>query len=95
MKWSVSIVAEGDREVSHEEVVELADAVAGWGGIASGIGAQHYGAQLVVEADDRDTAVQRATAAFVAAVARAGLPSWPITEVDAISEADDELGYLE
>ena len=24
MRWSVSIVAEGDRVVSHEEVVELA-----------------------------------------------------------------------
>ena len=39
MQWSVSIVAEGDREVSREEIVELADAVAVFGGIASGIGA--------------------------------------------------------
>jgi hypothetical protein len=85
----VSIVAEGDREVSHDEVVELADAVAGHGGIASGIGSMHYGAQLVVEAEDRAEAVQRATDAFVAAAARAGLPSWPVTGVDVISEAED------
>jgi len=93
MRWSVSIVAEGDRVVSHEEVVELADAVATLGGIASGIGRKHYGAQLVVEAEDRATAVQRGTTAFVQAAARAGLPAWPVTEVAAVSEADDELGY--
>jgi hypothetical protein len=88
----VSIVAEGDRVLTREEVVELADAVAPFGGIASGIGSAHYGAQLVIEADDRDAAVDRATAAFVEAAARAGLPSWPITEIGAISEADDDLG---
>jgi hypothetical protein len=91
MKWSVSVIAEGDREVSQAEVVELADAVAARGGIASGIGTMHYGAQLVVEAEDRDTAVQRATAEFVRAAEQARLPSWPVTYVDAISEAD-ELG---
>ena len=91
MRWSVSVVAEGDREVSHEEVVELADAVATSGGIASGIGTPSYGAQLLVDADDRDTAVQRATEEFVRAAARAGLPGWPITHVEAISEAEDLL----
>lgn len=94
MRWSVSVVAEGDRTMSHEEVVELADAVAGCGGIASGIGTTHYGAQLVVEADDRDSAARRGTAEFVRAAAQAGLPSWPIAYVDAISEAD-ELDDLE
>jgi len=59
------------------------------GGIASGIGAAHYGAQLVVEADDRDVAVERATAAFVEAAAQAGLPSWPITEIGAIGEDEE------
>ncbi|GAA1796164.1 hypothetical protein HC028_23355 [Planosporangium flavigriseum] len=95
MRWSVSIVAEGDRVVNHDEVVELADAVAAWSGIASGMGSQYYGAQLVVEAEDRDTAVRRGADAFVRAAAQAGLPSWPITEVGAISEAEDQLGYLE
>ncbi len=90
MRWSVSIVAEGDREVSHDEVVALADAVAGWGGIATGLGSLHYGAQVVVEADDRASALERATDVFVTAAARAGLPSWPVTEAEAISEADDD-----
>ena len=50
MRWSVAVEAEGDRPVTREEVVELADAVAGSSGIASGIGSNRYGAQLVVEA---------------------------------------------
>jgi hypothetical protein len=87
----VSIVAEGDRVVRTDEVVELADAVAVWGGIASGVGAQHYGAQLVVDAEDRAAAVERATELFVRAASQAGLPQWPITDVGAISEDEDEL----
>jgi hypothetical protein len=95
VKWSVSVVAEGDREITNAEVVELADAVATSGGIASGIGTASYGAQLLIEADDRENAVERGTAEFVRAAARAGLPSWPITRVEAINEADDELGAYE
>ena len=95
MKWSVNVVAEGDRVMSREEIVELADAVAGSGGIASGIGTTRYGAQLLVEADDRETAIQVATTEFVRAVEQAGLPAWPIANVGAISEADDALGDLE
>ena len=93
MKWSVNLVAEGDRVMSREEIVELADAVAAAGGIASGIGTTSYGAQLVVEADDLAGATERATAEFHRAVARAGLPAWPIAKAAAISEADDELDY--
>jgi hypothetical protein len=85
------MVAEGDRVVRTDEIVELADAVAPWGGIASGVGARHYGAQLVVDAEDRATAVERATAPVVQAATRVGLPRWPITDVGAISEAEDEL----
>jgi len=93
VRWSVSIVAEGDRVVGHDEVVELADAVAVWGGIASGIGTTHYGAQLVVEGEDRESAVSTATEAFTRAAATAGLPPWPITEVEALSEAEDEAEF--
>jgi len=86
----VSVVAEGDRVVSHEEVVELADAVAASGGIATGIGTTHYGAQLLIEADDRETARRRGEAEFVRAAKQAGLPDWPVSTVDVLSEADDE-----
>ena len=56
---SVSLVADGDREMTIEEIVELADAVAACNGIASGIGTTSYGAQLVVEARTSDEAVER------------------------------------
>ena len=74
MRFSVSVVAEGDREIRLEEVVELADAVAPLEGIASGMGSMSYGAQFVVEADDSDTAVERAIPRFEEAARRAGLP---------------------
>lgn len=93
MRWSVALEAEGDRVMSREEIVELADAVAASAGIASGIGTHRYGARLVVLADSRDQAIDRATEEFVAAAARAGLPKCPIVLVEAISEADDEVGY--
>jgi hypothetical protein len=89
MKWSVSLVAEGDRTVALDEIVELADAVAGMGGIASGVGSMSYGAQLVIEAPSADEAVDLALPAFVAAAERAGLPSWPVTRAEAVSEDDD------
>ena len=62
MRWSVSLVAEGDRVIELDEVVELADAVAASNGIASGMGTMSYGAQVVVEADDGEQAVERAIA---------------------------------
>jgi hypothetical protein len=89
VRWSVAVVAEGDRVMTREEIVELADAVAANSGIASGIGTTGYGAQLVVQAASRAEAVELATAEFVQAAARAGLPPWPIARADAISEDED------
>ncbi len=86
----MSLVAEGDRVLTHHEIVELADAVAVHDGIASGIGSMSYGAQLVVEAMSSDEAVEVAMAEFTSAAARAGLPPWPITRAETIGE-DDEL----
>ena len=88
----MAVEAEGDRAVTREEVVELADAVAGSGGVAAGIGSNRYGARLVVEADSRDAAAELATAEFGRAAHRAGLPDWPIASVTAISEAEDAWG---
>ncbi len=89
MRWSVGIEAEGDRVLSREEVVELADAVAVHAGIATGIGTNRYGAQLVVEAASRDEAIAQATEHFAQATATAGLPDAPIVRVEAISEDED------
>lgn len=90
MRWSVSLTADGDRDVTHAEVVELADAVAEHSGIATGIGTSRYGAQLVVEAENRDAAVELALGLFRAAAATAGLPPWPVTVVSAVSEDEED-----
>ena len=89
MRWSVGIEAEGDRVFSREEIVELADAVAASDGIATGIGTNRYGAQLLVVADGRDDAVGKATELFVAAASTAGLPPAPIVRTEAVSEAEE------
>jgi len=89
VRWSVGIEAEGERVLTLEEVVELADAVAGSDGIATGIGSTRYGAQLVVEADSRDEAIAKATETFHAAARTAGLTAAPIVRTEAISELED------
>jgi hypothetical protein len=86
----VSAQAAGDRELTREEIVELADAVAPASGVASGIGQTAYGAQLVVDAASREEAVEKGAALFLAAAARAGLPPWPVSAVSATNEDEDE-----
>jgi hypothetical protein len=90
MRWSVGIEAEGDRVLSREEVVELADAVAASGGIATGIGTTRYGAQLIVVAASREEAIEAATAEFTRAAAKAGLPDAPVVRTEAVSEDQDD-----
>ena len=89
MNFSVSIVAEGDREITLDEVVELADAVASLNGVASGAGSFSYGAQIVVDAPNSDEAVDLAIPLFIDAARRAGLPEWPVTRAETISEIDE------
>ena len=93
MRWSVGIEAEGDRILTREEIVEIADAVSASDGIATGIGTARYGVQLVVEADSRDAAIGVATERFLAAAASAGLPAAPVVRTEAISEAEEEDGF--
>lgn len=89
IRWSVGIEAEGDRIMKVEEVVELADAVAGSSGIATGIGTNRYGTQVIVFADSRDQAIEKGKEKFNEAVAKAGLPVFPIVRIEAISEDED------
>jgi hypothetical protein len=89
VRWSVGIEAEADRVLTREQVVELADAVAASGGVASGIGTSRYGARLIVQADSRDEAVARATDEFAAAAAKARLPPGPVVRTEAVSEDED------
>ncbi|MBN9097153.1 MULTISPECIES: hypothetical protein [unclassified Pseudonocardia] len=88
-RWSVAVEAEGDRVMELDEIVELADAVAPAGGIASGIGTHRYGAQLVVEAETREEALDRGRAEFAAAVEKARLPVFDVVRAEAVSEAED------
>jgi hypothetical protein len=90
VRWSVGIQADSDRVLSREDVVELADAVASYDGIATGIGTSRYGAQLVVHADSREEAIELATQRFTRAAAQARLPEGPIVRAEAISEDEDE-----
>lgn len=90
MRWSVAVEAEGDRVMTREEIVELADAVAVHSGIASGIGTTGYGVQVIVEADTDVEAVDAAVAVLAAAAEQAGLPVWPATRADAIGEDDED-----
>lgn len=89
MRYSVSLQAEGDREITLDEVVELADAVAGLNGIASGMGTMGFGAQIVVEADNPDLAVEVALEQFTAAVAGTKLPPWPVVRAECLAEDED------
>ena len=89
MRWSVGIEAEAGRVLTREQVVELADAVAASGGVASGIGTSRYGARLIVQAHSREEAVAKATEEFSAAAARAGLPPGAVVRTEAVSEDED------
>lgn len=89
MRYSVSLQAEGDREFTIEETIELADVVAPLNGIASGMGTYGYGAQIVVEAENSDLAVEQALVLFAEAVAKTSLPAWPVVRAESLSEDDD------
>jgi hypothetical protein len=89
VRWSVGIEAEGDRVLTREQVVELADAVAASGGIATGIGSSRFGARLVVEAGSREEGIEKATGEFRWAAAQARLPAAPVVRIEAVSEDED------
>jgi hypothetical protein len=93
VRWSVGIEAEAEADavLTREQVVELADAVAASGGVASGIGTSRYGARLIVQADNREEAVAKASEEFARAVATAGLPPGPVVRTEAVGEDEDEV----
>jgi len=90
MRWSVGLRCSGDKVMTADEIVELADAVATMNGMATGIGQESYGATIVVEAKNRDEAEAVARHQFLGAAQTAGMPAWPISEVQTLSE-DEEM----
>ena len=81
MLWSVSMQAAGDRPLTHEEIVELADAVAPAQGVASGIGRRRTAPSSSSRPTDRDEAIALGQRALRRAAATAGLPAWPVSAV--------------
>ena len=88
----MGIEVEGGRVLTREEVVELADAVAVTDGIATGIGTNRYGAQLIVAAESREEAIGKATEEFWRAVRKAGLRPAPVVRTEAVSEDEEAFG---
>jgi hypothetical protein len=92
VRWSVGVEADAGRVLTRDEVVELADAVAPSGGIASGIGTSRYGVRLIVRAGGRDEAIEKATEELTRAASKAGLPAGPVVRAEAAGEDEDEAG---
>ena len=90
MQWSIGIEVAGDEVMTLDRIGDLAEAVAPAGGIASGIGQACYGVKVLVEAEDRDGAVAKATEILRAAARAAALPEWPVSRVEAVSEAEEQ-----
>jgi hypothetical protein len=88
-EWSVGIEVAGDEVMTLERIGDLADAVAGTGGIASGIGQTCYGVKVLVHAEDREQAIAKATEILRAAARSAQLPEWPVSRIEAVSEDDE------
>ena len=88
MQWSVGIEVAGDEVMTLVRIGELAEAVAPASGIASGVGEACYGVKVLVEAEDRESAVAAATEILRAAARTASLPEWPISRVEVFSEEE-------
>lgn len=86
VQWSVGMEATGDVIMKPEQIVELADRVAIYSGIATGIGNASYGVKIIVRADTREQAIEIATGYFREAAIGAGLPLWPVTTIEAAHE---------
>jgi hypothetical protein len=90
IRWSVGLETAGDEVMTTEQILELADAVATKGGIATGMFTPSYGAQIVVFAQTREKAIEKATFFFREAAKKAGLPEWPIVRAEAESEEEGD-----
>ena len=89
VQWSVGIEVAGDEVMTLDRIGDLADAVASTGGIASGIGQSCYGVKVLVEAEDQESAVAKATEILRAAARAAALPEWPVSRDEAVSEDEE------
>lgn len=80
-------------DVDHEVLDRFLDIVNEWDGSVS-VGGATWSARIAVEASDVSRAVERACSLVRSAGVRAGMPNWPVRQVDATewSRFEDELG---
>lgn len=76
--WTVTVTAEGDRELSDEEYARFVDVVEPAGATPFGAGSRAYGLTVVLAAGSRDEALSLGAQALRGAAVQAGLPDWPI-----------------
>jgi len=77
--WTVTVAAEGDRDLTDDEYARFVGIVEPAGGTPFGAGTQAYGLTIVLAAGSRDEALELGTRALRGAAAQAGLPEWPVS----------------
>jgi hypothetical protein len=93
MWWSVEVELCGEDGVSTDALERLDALLAAAAATVSGSpveGRGRYGARLSVEAETPEAAVASALGAFRHAAAEAGLPAWPVVEVECVTEEELE-----
>ena len=92
MWWSVEVTLSGETgTVTPEALERLETLLASAAATASGRpeeGPGRYGARLSVEADGPEAAIVNALATSRAAAAEAGLPAWPVVQVECMTEEE-------
>ena len=87
MDWSVSIDAIGEGAIDDDALAELGYRLRHHAACASSrvlrSGHRTWGARIAIDADDAVEAVRIAHGLVVAAATAAGLPAWPVLDVEA------------
>jgi hypothetical protein len=98
MDWSVLVEAAAPEgpppvHIDVEVLDQFLDLLREWGGAVSA-GSASWSARIAVEASDVSHAVERACSLVRSAGVRAGMPKWPVRQVDATewSRFENELG---
>ena len=95
MWWSVGVGLSGENgSVPADGLERLEALLTGASATVSGSpvgGPGRYGGRLSVEANTTETAVASALATFRSAAAEAGLPPWPVVEVECLTEEELDL----
>ena len=97
--WNVTLEVAGDDRaaVTTESLDDLLDVLGDLSPVViapapePADGRVHFGVDVTVDAPDANEAIDRARYRFGEGVAKAGLPSWPLVRLEALT--DDELDH--